>query len=109
MKGCFVLNPASRTTGTDCPNRAVFAVAVSQSLRDDSLGSQHRLTEDYPYLIRDARYARVREDGGIQSQAVLLAAERLLPDHGRREGAPTGAAGRWIASGAVRATDGGMP
>ena len=31
------------------------------------------LEEDYPYLILDARYEKVRDDGIIQSQAVLLA------------------------------------
>ena len=35
--------------------------------------ARRRLTEDYPYLILDARYERVREDGVIQSQAVLVA------------------------------------
>jgi len=35
--------------------------------------AQRRLTEPYPYLILDARYEKVREDGVIQSQAVLLA------------------------------------
>jgi transposase-like protein len=35
--------------------------------------AQRRLTEEYPYLILDARYEKVREDGIIQSQAVLLA------------------------------------
>jgi putative transposase len=34
---------------------------------------ERRLTEAYPYLILDARYERVREDGGIVSQAVLIA------------------------------------
>ena len=32
-----------------------------------------RLEEDYPYLILDARYERVREGGCIRSQAVLVA------------------------------------
>lgn len=32
-----------------------------------------RLEEDYPYLILDARYERVREGGHIRSQAVLIA------------------------------------
>lgn len=32
-----------------------------------------RLEEDYPYLILDARYEKVREDGVIQSRAVLVA------------------------------------
>ena len=34
----------------------------------------HRpLSEDYPCLILDARYEKVRDDGVIQSQAVLVA------------------------------------
>lgn len=32
-----------------------------------------RLEEDYPYLIVDARYERIRVDGAIRSQAVLIA------------------------------------
>ena len=35
--------------------------------------AQRRLSEDYPYLILDARYEKVRDDGIIQSQAVLIA------------------------------------
>lgn len=35
--------------------------------------ARRKLTEDYPYLILDARYEKVREDGVIQSQAVLIA------------------------------------
>jgi len=35
--------------------------------------ARRRLPEDYPYLILDARYERIREDGVIQSQAVLVA------------------------------------
>lgn len=35
--------------------------------------ARRKLTEDYPYLILDARYERVREDGVIQSQALLVA------------------------------------
>ena len=35
--------------------------------------AQRRLSEPYPYLILDARYEKVREDGIIQGQAVLLA------------------------------------
>jgi transposase-like protein len=35
--------------------------------------ARRRLTEDYPYLILDARYEKVRDDGVIQSQAVLVA------------------------------------
>jgi putative transposase len=32
-----------------------------------------RLEEDYPYLILDARYEKVREDGVIRSHAVMIA------------------------------------
>ena len=35
--------------------------------------ARRRLDEAYPYLIVDARYERVREEGIIRSQAVLLA------------------------------------
>ena len=35
--------------------------------------SQRKLEEAYPYLILDARYEKVREDGAIRSRAVLVA------------------------------------
>ena len=35
--------------------------------------SRRRLEEDYPYLVLDARYEKVREDGSVRSQAVLIA------------------------------------
>ena len=35
--------------------------------------SRRRLDEDYPYLILDVRYEKVREDGAVRSQAVLMA------------------------------------
>jgi putative transposase len=35
--------------------------------------SRRRLEEDYPYLILDARYEKVREDGSVRSHAVLIA------------------------------------
>ena len=35
--------------------------------------SQRKLEEDYPYLILDARYERVRQNGTIDPQAVLIA------------------------------------
>jgi len=35
--------------------------------------AERRLSEPYPYLILDARYEKVRIDGVIQSQAVLIA------------------------------------
>ena len=35
--------------------------------------AERPLDEPFPYLILDARYERVREDGVIRSQAVLIA------------------------------------
>ncbi len=35
--------------------------------------AKRRLEEDYPYLIVDARYERIRVDGAIRSHAVLIA------------------------------------
>jgi len=35
--------------------------------------ARRRLEEPYPYLILDARYEKVREDGVVRSQAVLMA------------------------------------
>jgi putative transposase len=35
--------------------------------------SRRRLEEDYPYLVLDARYEKVREEGAVRSQAVLIA------------------------------------
>jgi len=35
--------------------------------------ARRRLEEPYPYLIVDARYEKVREDGAVRSQAVLIA------------------------------------
>jgi transposase-like protein len=32
-----------------------------------------KLEEEYPYVVLDARYEKVREDGVIRSQAVLVA------------------------------------
>ena len=48
------------------------------------------LTEDYPYLILDARYEKVREDGVIQSQAVLMA----IGINWEGSGSPGGGAGQ---------------
>src|SRR5437763_16548774 len=35
--------------------------------------ASRKLDEPYPYLILDARYEKVREDGAVRSQAVLVA------------------------------------
>ncbi len=45
--------------------------------------SHRRLGEPYPYLILDARYERIREDGVIASQAVLIAV--AVDGEGRRQ------------------------
>jgi putative transposase len=47
---------------------------INQSL-DEELAkfAERRLEEEYPYLVLDARYEKVREDGVIRSQAVLVA------------------------------------
>ena len=56
---------------------AFSASAISEINRklDEQLEefSQRKLEEDYPYLILDARYARVRQSGTIQPHAVLVA------------------------------------
>jgi transposase-like protein len=43
--------------------------------------ARRRLEEPYPYLILDARYEKVREDGAVRSQA---GATRPLPRHDSR-------------------------
>ncbi|MGD9836087.1 MAG: IS256 family transposase [Piscinibacter sp.] len=45
--------------------------------------AERRLAEAYPYLILDARYEKVRLDGVIQSQAVLIAIG--INEDGRRQ------------------------
>src|SRR5579862_6359968 len=35
--------------------------------------ARRRLEDEYPYLVLDARYEKVREDGAVRSQAVLIA------------------------------------
>jgi putative transposase len=35
--------------------------------------AKRRLEEEYPYLVLDARYEKVRENGTVSSQAVLIA------------------------------------
>ena len=50
-------------------------VSAATARLDGALAAffRRRLEEAYPYLILDARYERVREDGVIASQAVLVA------------------------------------
>jgi putative transposase len=58
--------------------------AVNKSL-DESLErfARRPLEESYPYLIVDARYEKVREDGVIRSQAVQIAIG--INEEGRRQ------------------------
>lgn len=58
--------------------------AVNKTL-DESLErfAKRELTETYPYLVLDARYEKVREDGVIRSQAVQIAIG--INDEGRRQ------------------------
>lgn len=58
--------------------------AVNKTL-DESLErfAKRPLEEDYPYLVLDARYEKVRQDGVIRSQAVQIAIG--INDEGRRQ------------------------
>ena len=58
--------------------------AINKSL-DEGLRAfaERRLSENYPYLILDARYEKVREGGVIVSQAVLVAV--AVDEDGRRQ------------------------
>ena len=46
---------------------------IVQKLDQELLWFARRLEEPYPHLILDARYEKVREDGAVGSQAVLIA------------------------------------
>jgi Transposase, Mutator family len=65
--------------------------------------ARRRLEEPYPYLILDARYEKVREDGAVRSQAVLIAIGRRL----NSPAAKVCRAGRncWPVCGSVRCTE----
>ena len=58
--------------------------AVNKTL-DESLErfAKRPLEEDYPYLVLDARYEKVRQEGVIRSQAVQIAIG--IKDEGRRQ------------------------
>jgi putative transposase len=45
---------------------------VQQLDRELEKFARRRLEEPYPYVILDARYEKVREDGAVRSQAVLM-------------------------------------
>src|ERR1043165_4424223 len=47
---------------------------INQTLDDElqKFATRH-LDEEYPYLILDARYEKVREDGVIRTRAVMIA------------------------------------
>jgi len=51
---------------------SISAITKSLDVQLESF-AQRPLEEDYPYLVVDARYERVRIEGAIRSQAVLIA------------------------------------
>lgn len=63
------------------------AISAINKRLDASLRAfcERKLKEPFPYLILDARYERVREDGIIASQAVLIA---ICIDWGGRRKCP---------------------
>ena len=71
--------------------------AINKSL-DENLKAfaEWRLSENYPYLILDARYEKVREAGVIVSQAVLVQwrSTRTAGARSWRSSSPTGRADR---------------
>ena len=52
---------------------AIISRIVGQLDAELDKFAQRRLEEPYPYLVLDARYEKVREDGAVRSQAVLVA------------------------------------
>jgi putative transposase len=61
------------------------AISAMNKTLDESLErfAKRPLEENYPYLVLDARYEKVREDGVIRSQAVQIAIG--INDEGRRQ------------------------
>jgi hypothetical protein len=61
------------------------AISTINKSLDEALHAfaERRLEEPFPYLILDARYERVREDGVIRSRAVLIAV--AVDGEGRRQ------------------------
>src|ERR1700730_15246429 len=53
--------------------RKVKAITEELCGHEFSAATVSRLKEDYPYLILEARYEKVREDGVVRSQAVQMA------------------------------------
>jgi hypothetical protein len=55
------------------------AISTINKSLDEALHAfaERRLEEPFPYLILDARYERVREDGVIRSRAVLIAVRSM--------------------------------
>ncbi len=61
------------------------AISSMSKTLDESLEkfAKRRLEEPYPYLVLDARYEKVREEGVIRSRAVLIAIG--INEEGRRQ------------------------
>ena len=64
---------------------SVSAISAVNKTLDEGLGkfAKRRLEESYPYLVLDARYEKIREDGVIRSQAVRIAIG--INEEGRRQ------------------------
>src|SRR5205807_10226905 len=74
---------------------ALRTISAMNQRPDDTLAqfAGRPLAEAFPYLILDARYARVREAGVIASQAVLIAIG--IDWDGRRQSLPSRRRGYW--------------
>jgi putative transposase len=71
------VNAESEAITEELCGHAFSASSISEITKrlDEQLEAfaTRRLEEDYPYLIVDTRYERIRVDGAIRSQAVLIA------------------------------------
>ena len=71
------INPESQSDQRGTPGHSFSASAISEINKklDDELGrfARRQLGGEYPYLIIDARYEKVRENGVIGSRALLEA------------------------------------
>jgi len=72
IKGAAVYSMTFEYDGWNMPRWGAAAPLI-QLVAHLPLVRQISLEEPYPYLIVDARYEKVREDGAVRSQAVLIA------------------------------------
>jgi len=67
------VKPSLKSCADTHSARARSATSTKRSTSNWRQFSMRRLDEDYPYLILDAQYERVRENGTIHKSAVLVA------------------------------------